>query len=155
MKTKTNYFFKPSITVCIITILFLSLVGWAVTKTINGHTISFTIISGITLFIIGIAPLYTTISEDCIILHRLIGRKKFNIKEDYTLRKITVKELDNSNAIRAFGSGGFMGVLGIFYSKKFGGFFYVYIVNDREMALLENKKTKKIYIINYPSDLLA
>ncbi len=150
---KTNYFFKPSISVCIITALFLFLVGWAITKTINNHPISCTIILGVTLYIISIAPIFISVSDNYVILHRIIGRKKFNIKEDYTLRKITVKELDNSNTIRAFGSGGFMGILGIFYSKKFGGFFYVYIVNDKEMALLENKKTKKVYIINYPTTI--
>lgn len=153
MKTSTNYFFKPSISVCIITILFLFLAGWAITER-NSHPVSFIIIGGISLYIMCLAPLFVTVSEDYVILNRLIGRKKFNIKEDYTLRKITEKELDNSNIIRAFGSGGFMGILGIFYSKKFGGFFYVYIVNDKEMALLENKKNKKVYIINYPSGLL-
>lgn len=151
MKTSTNYFFKPAISICIITILFLFLVGWAVVKS---NPITCIIISGITLYIISITPFFTTVTEDYVILNRLIGRKKFNIKEDYTLKKITAKELDNSNTIRAFGSGGFMGNLGIFYSKKFGGFFYVYIVNDKEIALLENKKTKKVYIINYPSSLL-
>lgn len=153
MKTSTNYFFKPSISVCIITILFLFLAGWTITER-NSHPVSFIIIGGISLYIMCLAPLFVTVSEDYVILNRLIGRKKFNIKEDYTLRKITEKELDNSNTIRAFGSGGFMGILGIFYSKKFGGFFYVYIVNDKEMALLENKKNKKVYIINYPSGLL-
>lgn len=153
METKNNYFFKPSIVVCIISVIFLVSIGYAIAKTANGSPITCGIIAFLTSSIIVITPIYITVSEDYIILHRIIGRKKFNIKEDYTLRRITVKELDNSNTIRAFGSGGFMGILGIFYSKKFGGFFYVYIVNDKEMALLENKKTKKVYIINYPTTI--
>lgn len=100
----------------------------------------------ITLYFVAISPRYWVATNDGLSLKRLFSPTLFFPFEEYIITSTIMPNI--SNSIRVFGSGGFMGIVGLFYSKKLG-FFTSYITDEKsELLALSRKSDGKTVIMN-------
>lgn len=101
------------------------------------------------IFLLGLrTPRYVYIEKGLIIVKYYLGRKI--LADIASVRRVTKDELAGS--VRLMGNNGLFGYTG-WHRKKGIGTYYLMAVNWEELALvtLENGK---LYVINYPQELL-
>lgn len=147
-----KYYFKPDWFVIIISIVvFLTL---AMTISIIpwnslGSIILFCLIALCLAYGLAVMPIWIKVTDKTIRVQQLLGHKTFK-KADITIQPIEKENLKGS--IRVFGSGGYGGYTGWFRNKHLGKYFML-ILNQKELALIQTQSGKK-YVINYPHQLL-
>ncbi len=145
-----KYKFRWSATTIIVTALFiLSVILMLLfTYPYNKWWIICTnmIVVVITLYFIAISPCYWVVTNDGLKLTRFFSPTLFFPFEEYIIKSTTMSHI--SNSIRVFGSGGFMGIVGLFYSKRLG-FFSLYITDEKsDLIALSRKSDGKTFIMN-------
>lgn len=100
----------------------------------------------ITLYFVAISPRYWVVTNDGLRLTRFFSPDLFFPFEEYSIESTTKPQM--SNSIRVCGSGGFMGFVGLFYSKKLG-FFSSYITDEKgDLLALSRKSDGKTVVMN-------
>lgn len=103
-------------------------------------------VMAITLYFVAIAPRCWVITNDGLRLTRVFSPSLLFSFEEYTIKSTTMSR--TSNALRVFGSGGFMGFIGLFYSKNLG-FFSMYITDQKsDILVLSRKRDGKAVVMN-------
>ncbi len=90
------------------------------------------------MYAIYLAPHFISITNDSLILHKLLGRLTLPFDK---IKTIDNYQLEGTNA-RLCGSGGFLGYTGLFYNKKIGKY-YSYVGSYRQAFLVTMISGKK------------
>ncbi|MCC8188259.1 MAG: PH domain-containing protein [Bacteroides sp.] len=147
-----KYFFKPDAWVIVITILSVLAIA-VMWHSINKEKWYFIVLVSLVTFLIGYfvakIPLYVKVGVDEITVKQIVGKMSFN-RQTVKITSVDKKELKNT--VRTFGNGGIGGYVGWFASPGLGRF-YMLAVNRKELAKVITE-TGKIYVINYPGELL-
>ena len=89
------------------------------------------------------APIKYTITNSEIIVNRLGPNLYLHLKNVEEIRQLDKNEL--GFAFRLFGSGGFLGVFGLFYTSRLG-VFNAYITNGDTLVFIKYKNGKKFLL---------
>lgn len=95
------------------------------------------------------APLGFTVDPVGIIVHRLGPNIYIRHEEIAAIQRIEAVQI--GLGIRVFGSGGFFGFFGSFYSRRLGRFRGC-ITNRRDLVLIELQDGTKLVLSPYPAD---
>lgn len=91
-----------------------------------------------------IMPRYTLVNDDSIQVILVSGKR---LCFDRKLCRVTpIDKSYLSGSVRTFGSWGFMGFTGFYYSRKNGNY-KLYLINQKDLCLIEDEKGKK-FVIN-------
>jgi hypothetical protein len=96
-----------------------------------------------------LAPWSYTIRSDAIVVNRLGPAVVLRFGQIRAIQRIDAAEI--GFAWRTFGSGGFLGWFGWFYSRRVGAFL-AYATNRRDLLLVTLNDATKIVISPYPAD---
>ncbi len=107
------------------------------------------VIAGVFVVILLLAPRSYVVGTDGIVVNRLGPSLVIAYECIQELRRIDSGEI--GFAWRIFGSGGFLGWFGWFYSQSLGRF-SVYATNQRDLVLITKTDGTKIVISPYPPD---
>ncbi len=107
------------------------------------------LVTGIFGTIAAFAPWSYAVRADGIVVNRLGPSVVIAYEDIQELRPIDSREI--GFAWRTFGSGGFLGWFGRFYSRPLGGF-RAYATNRRDLILITKTDGAKIVISPYPPD---
>ncbi len=105
--------------------------------------------TGISAVISLFAPRNYVVRDDGIVVHRLGPSIVIGYEHIQELRRIESGEI--GFAWRTFGSGGFLGWFGWFYSRPLGSFL-AYATNQQDLVLITKTDGTKIVISPYPPD---
>lgn len=132
-----------------ITFAVIGLLGFALYKLgIDGHIEVFTFILIIILVCFSYTPLYIEVTEESLILRRVMGSISIYRKDIQAITAYKVK-----GAIRQFGSGGFFGYLGWFFNSEIGSYFS-YSTDENSQILIITKYRKYVISCENREDLL-
>jgi hypothetical protein len=96
-----------------------------------------------------LAPWSYTVRSDAIVVNRLGPAVVLRFEQIRETQRIDSAEI--GFAWRAFGSGGFLGWFGWFYSRDIGAFL-AYATNRRDLVLVTRNDATKVVISPYPPD---
>jgi hypothetical protein len=96
-----------------------------------------------------LAPWSYTIRSEAIVVNRLGPAVVLRFEQIRAIQRIDSAEI--GFAWRAFGSGGFLGWFGWFYSRRVGAFL-AYATNRRDLVLVTMNDGAKVIISPYPAD---
>lgn len=105
--------------------------------------------AGILCIAVAYAPLGYAVDSIGIIVHRMGPNVCIRHEEIAETRPINAREV--GLGIRMFGSGGFFGFFGWFYSRRLG-WFRAYATNRRDLVLLSLHAGGKVVLSPYPAD---
>ena len=148
---------KWSFTVWIITIIFGLVVTVIICRIIyafitgaiyNEQTQAWVFLVGViplTIIVLTVlfAPVKYTITNSMIIVNRLGPNVLITIESIEEIRRLQKKEL--GIALRLFGSGGFLGGYGLFYTSRLG-IFNAYVTNRETLVFIKCDNGKKILL---------
>ncbi len=145
-----KYYFYPDIFTSVISGLFIVLLiylGFSIdfSSGLVVNNIVFISLVLVFLFCATLAPIYTQVDTQTIIIKSLLRKKVFK-RSEVEIEIINKKDIKGS--VRLFASGGLFGYIGWFSSSKLGTY-YMTTINLKELALITYKNKK--YIINFPA----
>ena len=92
-------------------------------------------------------PLYISLNEDGLLLKRIVGKIVFSYHEIAFVDRFT--SIAN---VKLYGSGGFMGDLGVYSNRDFG-IYHSYVENRKEAFIIITKDGKK-FVLSCPNPTL-
>lgn len=146
-----KYNFRYSRAVQIITALGILALGLLLYVLISSKEKSMYDIIGwgaacILIFPILSMPISLEDDGDTLVLKRLLWSEQYS-RTEYTIEES--KEIDLSNSIRIFGSGGYFGFIGLFWKSKIGIFRLIQTEASNSYLIIRKIGTSKTLYISY------
>ncbi len=147
-----KYYFMPDRWVIAVTLVSMVLI-WSMWRSVFAEKWYFVVIivlvTLLLLYFFAKVPVSVSVDREKIKVNQIVGTTVFK-RDNIKLLPLHRNDLDNT--LRRFGNGGLGGYVGWFSSPRLGKF-YMLAVNRKELAKIITE-SGKIYVINYPSQLL-